>query len=176
MKFVRDVTAKGITIPAAALKLCGFEGTEKAELHANPDAMVVLKGKMTAMELIHAAQYLQELSAELTTHLAKVCGQCDGCGGEHDDEDAEACCPMGVWHDDEVNIPAELREQAGIPKDAKLCFWVDEDENSLIFAAADYDHDLRDVPPLFLEMFTAADVCIGELEERLILGDIVYGG
>ncbi len=41
--------------------------------------------------------------------------------------------------------------------------------------AADYDYDLRDVPKQILKMFAAANVCLGELEERLIQGDVVYG-
>jgi len=167
MKFVRDVTAKGITIPTAALKLCGFEGMEKAELHANPDAMVVLKGKMTAMELIHAAQYLQELSAELTTHLAKVCGFCDQCFGEE--------CPYDDLEADTITVPEDLREQAGIPKGAKLRAQADEEGNTVIVTAAEYDHDLTDVPPLFMEMFSAANVCIGALDDILIEGNIIYG-
>ena len=41
--------------------------------------------------------------------------------------------------------------------------------------ASDF-HDLRDLPPETLEMFLAANVCLGELEERLMVGDTVYGG
>ena len=32
-----------------------------------------------------------------------------------------------------------------------------------------------DVPEEVLEMFRDAEICVGELEERLILGDVVYG-
>ena len=45
----------------------------------------------------------------------------------------------------------------------------------MTISEADYDYDLRDVPEEGLEMFRDAEICVGELEERLILGDVVYG-
>ena len=40
----------------------------------------------------------------------------------------------------------------------------------LIWFGAEKKH-----PPEVLEMFIAANLCLGELEERLIVGDTVYG-
>lgn len=56
MKFVKEVTGEKMAIPAAALKLCGFENGDKAELHALPSAAIILKQKMTAMEVIRASR------------------------------------------------------------------------------------------------------------------------
>ena len=98
MKFVKEVTGEKMAIPAAALKLCGFENGDKAELHALPSAAIILKQKMTAMEVIQAMDALHQLTV-----------------------------------------------------------------------------DLRDVPPYLLEMLAASGICIGELEERLMLEDTVYG-
>ena len=116
------------------------------------------------MELLRAARSLQKLATDLHVHLARVCGHCDGCDGE---------CPFGGG--DEVELPDYLREEAGIPEKAKLCASVDEGEHSVTISEADYDYDLRDVPEEVLEMFRDAEICVGELEERLILGDVVYG-
>ncbi|WP_455723787.1 AbrB/MazE/SpoVT family DNA-binding domain-containing protein [Dysosmobacter welbionis] len=164
MKFVKETTSKGIQIPAAAMKLSGFESGGKVELHASEDTLVVLKQRMTAMELLRAAKSLQTLVTDLHVHLAKVCGPCTGCDGE---------CPFEDG--DEVDLPDYLREEAGIPEKAKLCASVDEEEHTVTISEADYDHDLRDVPEEVLEMFKEAGICVGELEERLILGDVVYG-
>lgn len=164
MKFVKETTSKGIQIPAAAMKLSGFESGGKVELHASEDTLVVLKQRMTAMELLRAAKFLQTLVTDLHVHLAKVCGPCTGCDGE---------CPFEDG--DEVDLPDYLREEAGIPEKAKLCASVDEEEHTVTISEADYDHDLRDVPEEVLEMFKEAGICVGELEERLILGDVVYG-
>ena len=40
---------------------------------------------------------------------------------------------------------------------------------------AGYDNDLRDVPEYLLEMLENTGICMGELEERLMVGDTVYG-
>ena len=68
------------------MKLSGFESSGKVELHASEDTLVVLKQRMTAMELLRAARSLQKLATDLHVHLARVCGHCDGCDGE---------CPFG---------------------------------------------------------------------------------
>ena len=67
MKFVKEVTGEKMAIPAAALKLCGFENGDKAELHALPSAAIILKQKMTAMEVIQAMDALHQLTVDLAT-------------------------------------------------------------------------------------------------------------
>ena len=67
MKFLKEPTDKGLHIPRAALNLCGFEAGEKVELHTAENALVALKGRMTAMELLRAAQSLQQMAVELHT-------------------------------------------------------------------------------------------------------------
>lgn len=166
MKFLKETTSMGLQIPAAAMKLSGFESNGRVELHASEDTLVVLKQRMTAMELLRAAKSLQTLVTDLHVHLAKVCGPCTGCDGE---------CPFADWDEDGVALPDCLREEAGIPKNAKLCVSVDEEEHTVTITEADYDHDLQDVPEEVLEMFSASDICIGELEELLLTGDLVYG-
>jgi len=170
MKFVKEITDQGLLLPASATRLAGYEAGEKAEYHIQNGAVVVLKGRMTAMELLTAARSLHELSVELNTHLAGVCGQCDGCG-----EDG-AGCPLMDREAEGVTLPDELRREAGIPADAKLCAEVDGEENTVTIFAAGDGCGLRDIPPETLEMFAAANVCLGELGEHLAAGDIVYGG
>lgn len=173
MKFVKEITPKGLLLPVTAARLSGFKAGDKMEYHPLKGAMVVLKGEMTAMALLTAARSLHDLSVELNTHLAKVCGQCDGCG--EDAENGGEGCPLTDLGDAGISLPDYLREEAGIPEGVKLCAAVDEDEHTVAIFPADYDHDLRDLPQETLEMFLAANVCLGELEERLIVGDTVYG-
>ncbi len=169
MKFTKNISPKGLRLPVSAARLAGMEIGEKVEYHTGDNAIVVLKGRMTAMELLRAAQSLQDLAADLHTHLAKVCGYCDGCGtsGEY--------CPVAGIFETDVTLPDDLRREAGIPEDAKLCATADREKHTVSVFAADYDYDLRDVPEEILEMLTAANVCLGELEERLVLGNVVYG-
>ena len=74
-----------------------------------------------------------------------------------------------------LELPDYLREEAGIPAGAKLCVYVDDEEKTVTIAEAGYDHDLRDVPPYLLEMLGEAGICLGELEEQLMVGNLIYG-
>lgn len=163
MKFVKEHTGENLVIPAAALKVSGFEA-EKVELHALKDAVVILKGRMTAMELVNAIDALAQLSTELIVELSKACGHCDGC---------EDGCPFDEDEEDEIALPDYLREEAGIPQDAKLCAEVEE--GAVTIMEAGYEFDLRDVPHPLLQFFHMNGTCVGELEEHLIVEDIVYG-
>lgn len=166
MKFNRQMSNGTFSIPSGVFKISGFEADEKAEIHALDSAVVVLKKQMTAMELIHAMDALHQLATELTVHLARVCGTCDEC---------EDGCPLDDLEDGMLELPDYLREEAGIPTEAKLCAQVDDEENTVTISMAGYDHDLRDVPPYLLEMLAEAGICLGELEEHLIEDDWVYG-
>ena len=46
---------------------------------------------------------------------------------------------------------------------------------TVTIGVAEYDHDLRDVPPYLLEMLGEAGICLGELEEQLMVGNLIYG-
>lgn len=166
MKFVNETTPKGLQIPAAAMKLSGFAQGGKVELHTAEAALVILKRRMTAMELIRAVDALHRLATELTAHLAMACGPCDDCGDG---------CPYDDLEDGMLELPDYLRREAGIPDGAKLCAYADDEENTVTIGMAGYDHDLRDVPPYILEMLAEAGICLGELEEHLMTEKILYG-
>ena len=166
MKFVREVTSEGIKIPHAATKIAKMEIDSSTDLFVSDGAMILLKRKMTAMDLIRTSQYLHEVASDLIVHLALACGTC---------EDCEECCPCDEceW-DEEVFIPDYLREEAGIPGSSKLSVCVDEGNGAIIISAAEYEHDLSDVPELVIEMLVNSGTAICALEEHLIKGDIVY--
>lgn len=166
MKFLKEVNSKGLRILPAELKTAGFPENAKAEIHLLEDAIVVLKRRMTGMELIHAARQLHELSVELNVQLAKACGFCHDCA---------QVCPFEEL-EEEISLPDFLREETGIDEGAKLCAYVNEEENSVTIAQANHEYDLRDVPPEVLDMFLDTGLCLGELDELLIKGDIVYEG
>lgn len=118
MKFQIQYQGKALPVPSAALKVSGFQAGETAELHPLQDAVILLKQRMTAMELIQAIDGLQGLATELTVHLATLCG------------------------------PRDEYEGA---------------------------NDLSDVPPFLLDILQESGACLGELNEMLMSGEIVYG-
>lgn len=167
MKFEKNATIKGAFIPRSALALSGFAEDESAALHALPGAIVLLKKRMTAMDLLTAMDSLSKLSTDLTTELFKLCGPCDNCQGEG--------CPYEDV-DGPIDLPDYLREEAGIPKDAKLCAEVNEGEKSVTIYAADHQHDLSDVPENLWPLLESLGICLGELEQKLISGEVVCDG
>lgn len=166
MKFNKEMSNGTLSIPSGVFKISGFETDEKAEIHALGSAVVVLKQQMTAMELIQAMDALHQLATELTAHLAMACGACDDCGDG---------CPFDDLEDGMLELPDYLRREACIPDGAKLCAYADDEEQTVTIGVAGYNHDLRDVPPYLLEMLAEAGICLGELEEHLMMEKILYG-
>lgn len=167
MKFICESAPQGLRIPTAALNLSHIPYGEKVELHTLDCALVLLKGQLTAPELISVAKQLHNTAEELYAHLAKVCGPCEDC--------EESGCPYDALEEESIDLPGYLRQEAGIPEDAKLCAKVHGASGSVIISAAGYRYDLRDVPLELLDIFGDAGSCLGELEEHMILEDIVYG-
>lgn len=71
---------KALMLSGAALKLAELGGEEKLSAHVNPGAIAILKGKMTAREMVSAIGTLSELASDITVKLALACGGCDDCG------------------------------------------------------------------------------------------------
>ena len=151
-----------MTIPSQLLEDAGIAEAKCAELHRLRHCVAVLQGKMTALEMIEAIESISKLAEFLTVQLAKACGICDGCGACGDDLD-------------EIKVPPELLDEAGISRDARLGAYVDQDNGLILVGSADCDHDLSDVPDDLLQVLVAAGVCVGRLEEHLAEDDIVYG-
>lgn len=170
MKFIKESTPKGIHISSAALKVSSIPCGETVELHTLDNALILLKGHMTAPELLAAARQLSSTAAELLAHLAKVCGPCESC------EDCEESCPYNDLGGEAISLPDYLRQEAGIPEDAKLCAEVNKEAGSVTISMSGHKHDLQDIPSDLLDTFAEAGTCLGELEEHMILEDIVYGG
>jgi len=170
-----------IGLPADACERSGFTDKDTLELHAEPSALVFIKDKMTALEVADAIQSLSALAADLTVVLATACGLCNNC-----DENNEDGYPAGwvagcsLCHDllDEsqtVSIPGYLLEEAGIPADAKLEAYADEDSGEITVTEADIQQDIADVPPGILAVLAQSGVCLAELDELIMLDSIIYG-
>ena len=165
MKFQTQYTGKAVSIPPPAMALGGFEKGERLELHPLQGAVAVLWEKMTAMELVSAIDSLQSLASALAAHLVQVCGPCDRCGECSVDPEN----PGGG-----IAIPDWLRREAGIPEGAKLCAWLDSETGRVNVGAAEYRHDLSDVPPFLLGILRESGACLGNLDELLKSGETVY--
>ena len=170
-----------IGLPADACEQSGFTDKDTLELHAGQNALVFMKDKMTALEVANAIQSLSALAADLTVVLASACGLCDNCGeGCADDCPAGCVSACSLCHDllDEsqtVRIPGYLLEEAGIPADAKLEAYTDEDSGEITVVEADIQQDITDVPPGILAVLAQSGVCLAELDELIMLDSVIYG-
>jgi len=169
MEFIKNTAARGLLIPLPALKLCGFQEGDTVELNTTEGVLVVMKGRMTAMELLTTVERLRSVAGDLLDHLADVCGPCEDCEG------CEGSCPYDDLDDEAIKLPGYLRQAVGIPEEAKLCAEVNEEAGTVTVSAAEHRYDLRDLSRDLVDAFAEAGVCLGELEEHLILEDTIYG-
>lgn len=81
MKFIKEITSRGLLLPLVAARLAKFKTGDKVEYRPLKGTMVVLKKRMTAPELLTAVEQLQGVASELLFHLHQVCGPCEECEG-----------------------------------------------------------------------------------------------
>ena len=164
MKMIKESLDNNVSLPNEILNAADLTGCEEIEFNTLENAIVAMKTTMNAMELIKVAEGLKNLSEELIVHLAGICGRCHDCS---------YCERFEEF--DEIIVPDYLLEEAGIPKDAKLCACTEEDSGEIIVMQADYDYDIADVPKFVIDIFEMSGICIRELEERIMMEDVVYG-
>ena len=164
MKMIKECFNNNVSLPIEILNAADLTGCDEIEFNTLENAIVAMKTTMNAMELIKVAEGLKNLSEELIVHLAGICGRCHDCS---------YCERFEEF--DEIIVPDYLLEEAGIPKDAKLCACTEEDSGEIIVMQADYDYDIADVPKFVIDIFEMSGICIRELEEKIMMDDIVHG-
>ncbi|MEG0050335.1 MAG: hypothetical protein RR865_14355, partial [Clostridia bacterium] len=148
-------------LPDEVMETCQFTEVNALTIKASEGLAIIHKSEMTALEVAYAIDTLSALASELTVFLAKACGICDHCGEQIEDEDCEgnACdevCAMlhgcketpsdwvrncelcqGALEGSGISVPDYLLEEAGIPADAKLEAYVDEDNGEVTIVESD---------------------------------------
>lgn len=189
-------------LPAEACEACGFTTEDALELHAGNNALIILKSRMTVLEVAYAIETLSDIASDLTVALAKAGGICNNCGQRDAAPNSRTQFSSNSKHDARVEAPADfspaecvancslcqnalegdgiilpdyLLEEADIPKDAKLEAYVDEDSGEITIVESDVQQDITDLPDGILEALLASGVCLAELDELIMLEEIVYG-
>lgn len=196
----KEMQSKGIL--GKLLEGTSLADAKEMDVAVSDSVCVIHKGKMTVLELTEVIDTLSNLASDLTVVLAQACGFCDNCGQGHDACDAdcedkecsEVCAFLkgckdspadGVMHCElcqglldgsgDVHVPDHILEEAGIPKDAKLDVYADEDSGEITVVEADVQQDITDVPPAIVAILAKSGVCLAELDELIMLEEIVYG-
>ena len=79
MKFIKEITPRGLLLPMIAARLAEFRAGDKVEYLPLKGTIVVLKKQMTAPELLTTVEQLNGVATELLLHLDRVCGPCEEC-------------------------------------------------------------------------------------------------
>lgn len=165
-----------ILIPADVVEQSRFQPGENIAIHIGENTLVVIPEKLTALQAVNAIALLADVGSELVDIVKNACGTCacrlkEGkCFIEEMDNPDQ--CPLKSTDGPGVLLSDDLREQAGIPLDAKLEIFVDEGE--VMIAAADYEHDITDVPPAAREVLALAGICPGYLDQLIMSGEIIH--
>lgn len=157
---------------------------------------VIVNGEMTVLELVKVIDTLSTLASNLTVILAQACGFCDNCGDDHncnDSENRKVCtatdcqdaperwvahcglCQSLLDGSGDIHLPDYVLEEAGIPIDAKLEAYADEDSGEITIVEADIQEDITDVPSGIIAILASAGICLAKLDELIMLEEVVYG-
>lgn len=155
-------------IPPQALELAHLPTNSPLSLTIGDNTLVVRPERMTALQALNTIGTLTELTTELIESIQNACGTCgdreDGCPF------ADVCdperCPYEDMDGPEVELSASARRKLGIAPGAKLELLPDEGEGLVI--AADYEHDITDVPENVLPLLSMCGVCPGKLDELIM--------
>jgi len=131
---------------------------------SNVNGMLLIKSGMTAMEVIETIKVLKGIMDNLVDWVVDNCGTDGRC----------ECCEE-VEEAVNIKLPDFLLEEAGIPKNAKLCACTEENSGVVKVMEAEYKHDLSDVPEDVLQKLKSLGVSLSKLNKSLMSEEIVYG-
>ena len=168
-----------LIIDRQALELCRFDPGKQLTQLVGENTLLVLPERMTALEAVNTISVLTDFTTGLIENLLTACGTC---GERMEREDG---CPFGTafgpdrcpYEDKdgpEVELSDAARRAMGIPLDAKLQLLPDEGEG--LVCAADYRHNIDDVPESILPLLAMAGICPGKLDELIMDEEEVWHG
>ena len=161
-----------LVIDHQALELCHFDPHKPLTQLIGENTLVVLPERMTALEALNTVAVLTAFTTDLIELLLDACGTCE----EQMEKEESGCCPYDDIYDPnncsyknidgpDVELSDAARRAMGIPLDAKLEFFPDEGEG--LVCAADYRHDITDVPEEIHPLLAMAGICTGKLDELI---------
>lgn len=157
---VKGVLCLPIT-EAAEKKIGQVEALEATVIQ---NGLVMMKSQMTVVDVLKTLEGLEGVMVSLYLTLAKAAGVCK-----------EQSCYQETEEAVNIKLPEFILEEAGIPKDAKLCAYANEGSGEVIVMEADYKYDLSDVPSEILKILKTMNVCLPRLNECMMSEIIIYG-
>ena len=136
----------------------------KLEATTIKNGLVFMKSEMTAIEVVETLEGLKDIVEELYSTLVNASGICKGCD-----------CPAETLDAVNIKLPNFILKDAGIPKDAKLCAYTNDESGEVTVMEAKYKHDLSDISKGTLQVLKEMGACMPGLNECLMSEKIIYG-
>lgn len=152
---------QGLTVENKMIEFANLG--EEVVVTALDHLVVLTKAKMTALDMVKTIATLAEVTQNLLATLAKNCGTCEDCGH---------CEEMDT---ENIKLPYYMLEVAGIPNDAKLIAYAEEDSGIVRLEQAEFDHDIADISKDIRELLSNYGICMGELVALLVKGELLHG-
>ncbi len=128
-------------------------------------AIVLTKTEMTALDLVQTISSLESIILEFYKVLVdrfpvtENCDFCRNCEGNY-----------GL----DIKLPKWALDEIGVETEAKLDIFVDEENGQIVLEPKEYDHDLSDISAEMKQQLSDMGVCLGDLEESIIVEEIIY--
>lgn len=194
----KNKNAQNNDFSAELFEDAGLDSAEALDIVTDDGICIIHKGQMTVLELATVIDTLSNLASDLTAELAKACESCDNCGdGNSLCEDCGTACSdvcaflhgckdtpaewvrncdlcKDLLAEESIRIPEYVLADAGIPTDAKLEAYADEN-GVITVTECDCQYGLGDLPPLLLNILAQSGICLASLDELIVQEEIVYG-
>lgn len=156
----RSPGTQKLILTGGVLELSGLAGESVIQFVPGGNSLVAIPAQMTAIEVVGVIRDLQPVIDGMYNILSQLCGCCTD--------------PDGPCRDlsELPSIPAADLERAGIRIGPGLTAYRDEG-GGICVEEADA-HSLRDVPEFIQKELCLGDICLGELDDAIRDGDIVY--
>ena len=168
---------KELIISADAVELSHLPTDAPLTEGVGENTLLVTPERMTAIQAVNTIGALTEFTADIVYAIKDACGTCEeqmadeGCPYE---DCGQGKCPYATVTGPGVTLTDDARRDMGIPLDAKLELFPDEGEG--LVCAADYEHDITDVPVHIRTLLAAFGVCLGRLDEVIMAEKEVWHG
>ena len=150
-EFKPKIAVKGFYLPDEVVEDTTLKDADTIDFYSNSSSILMLDRQMTARQIISTVKMLNSVATTLILRLKSI-------AKEHEEK-----CRC-------VNIPEELLQAAGSPKNALLS--IEADDGEIYITVASEDEDLTETLPSFLiELFSdckldfAALRCLLDSEE-----------
>ncbi|WP_409969153.1 hypothetical protein RFF05_04225 [Bengtsoniella intestinalis] len=159
-------------IPNELLEVCELDTQHGVRMNASTGLLLMFNAVMTAGEMVDVITSLHEIADHLKSKLVQRCHICNNCEEKAEGSPKEWMDNCTLCHDLlnpelDIQVPDYLRKEAGIPLDAKLDAYSDEENGEITLCEAEHEYDISDVPEFLLKELVAAGACLPELDESL---------